>query len=45
MTLVSVFIYPAGASVPTGALVAAMGLLGFSERASRQALNRARIVG
>jgi phenylacetic acid degradation operon negative regulatory protein len=45
LTLVSVYIYPASVSIPTGAFVEALELLGFNERASRQALNRARTAG
>jgi len=45
LTMVSRFVYPDPVPVPTQAFVAALEMLGFNEKASRQALSRARDAG
>jgi phenylacetic acid degradation operon negative regulatory protein len=45
MTVVSRFVYADPVPVPTQAFVTALELLGFNEKATRQALNRARDAG
>jgi phenylacetic acid degradation operon negative regulatory protein len=45
LSLVSKFVYPDPVPVPTQAFVAGLDLLGFNEKAARQALNRARDAG
>ena len=45
VTVVGVYVYADPRPVPTGAFLSALGMLGFNDRAARQAMNRARTAG